>query len=65
VDKTDFELWSMTVAAINGCGACLDAHEAELKKRSLSPTAIQATLRIAAVINAVSRVMAGEAAARA
>ena len=63
VDKTDFELWSMTVSAINGCGACLDAHEAELKKRSLPPAAIQATLRIAAVVNAVSRVMAGEAAA--
>ena len=33
VDKTDFELWSLTVSAVNGCGLCLDAHEAELKKR--------------------------------
>jgi alkyl hydroperoxide reductase subunit D len=63
VDKTDFELWSMAVSAINGCGACLDAHETELKKRSLPNTAIQASMRIAAVVNAVSRVMAGEAAA--
>ena len=63
VDKTDFELWSMAVSAITGCGACLDAHETELKKRGVPNTAIQAALRIAAVVNGVSRVMAGEAAA--
>jgi alkyl hydroperoxide reductase subunit D len=63
VDKTDFELWSMAVSAINGCGACLDAHETELKKRGVPNTAIQASLRIASVVNGVSRVMAGEAAA--
>jgi alkyl hydroperoxide reductase subunit D len=63
VEKADFELWSMAVSAINGCGACLDAHEAELKKRSVPNTAIQAALRIASVVNAVSRVLAAEAAA--
>jgi alkyl hydroperoxide reductase subunit D len=65
VEKTDFELWSMAVSAINGCGACLDAHETELKKRGAANTAIQAALRIAAVVNAVSRVVAGEAAVNA
>jgi alkyl hydroperoxide reductase subunit D len=63
VDKTDFELWSMAVSAVNGCGMCLDAHEAELKKRGVPSVNIQAALRIAAVVNAVSRVMAGERAA--
>ncbi|HLI64883.1 MAG TPA: carboxymuconolactone decarboxylase family protein [Caulobacteraceae bacterium] len=63
VDKADFELWAMAVSAINGCGACMDAHEEELKKRSVSPQAIQAALRIASVVNAASRVVAGEAAA--
>jgi lipoyl-dependent peroxiredoxin subunit D len=62
VDKVDFELWSIAVSAINGCGACLDAHEGELKKRGVPATAIQAALRIAAVVNAVSRVVAAEAA---
>ena len=62
VDKTDFELWSLAVSAVNGCGMCLDAHEAELKKRALPNTAIQAGLRIAAVVNAVSRVLVAEAA---
>jgi alkyl hydroperoxide reductase subunit D len=62
VEKADFELWSMAVSAVNGCGMCLDAHEAELKKHGVTAQQIQAALRIAAVVNAVSRVVAGEAA---
>ncbi|MDB5432619.1 MAG: alkyl hydroperoxide reductase, partial [Caulobacter sp.] len=63
VDKVDFELWSVAVSAINGCGMCLDSHEAELKKHAVPATNIQAALRIGAVVNAVSRVTAAEAAA--
>jgi alkyl hydroperoxide reductase subunit D len=63
VERVDFELWSTAVSAVNGCGMCLDAHEAELKKHGVPNTTIQAALRIAAVVNAVSRVVAGEAAA--
>ena len=63
VDKLDFEMWCTAVSAINGCGMCLDAHEAALKKHGVANTAIQATLRIAAVVNAVSRVVIAEAAA--
>jgi len=63
VEKTDFELWELVVSAINGCDACLDAHEAELRKRGMSAQAVQAGLRIAAVVNAVSRIVAGEEAA--
>ncbi|HEX5262564.1 MAG TPA: carboxymuconolactone decarboxylase family protein [Phenylobacterium sp.] len=62
VEKADFELWSTAVSAVNGCGMCLDAHEAELKKHGVSAQQIQAALRTAAVINAVSQVLAGEAA---
>ncbi len=62
VEKVDFELWSTAVSAINGCGMCLDAHEAELKAHGVPATSIQAALRIAAVVNAVSRVVAAEAA---
>jgi alkyl hydroperoxide reductase subunit D len=65
VEKADFELWSTAVSAVNGCGACLDAHEAELKKHGVPAQQIQAALRIAAVVNAVSRVVAAEAAAAA
>ena len=61
--KIDFELWSMAVSAINGCGACMDSHEAELRKLGASPQQVQAALRIGAVVTAASRVVAGDAAA--
>ena len=64
VEKADFELWSTAVSAVNGCGMCLDSHEAELKKHAVPAQNIQAALRIAAVVNAVSRVIAAEQAAR-
>jgi alkyl hydroperoxide reductase subunit D len=60
VEKVDFELWCTAVSAINGCGACLDSHEQELKKHGVVNTHIQAALRIGAVVNAVSRVIAAE-----
>jgi alkyl hydroperoxide reductase subunit D len=60
VDKNDFELWCTAVSAINGCGMCLDSHEEELRKRAVSTQVIQAALRIAAVVNAASRIVVAE-----
>ena len=54
VARTDFELYSLAVSAINGCGMCLDAHERTLRQHEASREAIQSTLRIAAVIHAVA-----------
>jgi alkyl hydroperoxide reductase subunit D len=62
VEKADFELWSLAVSAINGCGMCLDSHEAELKKHGVPAQQVQAALRIGAVVNAVSRVLEAETA---
>lgn len=63
VPKADFELYSLAVSAVNGCGMCLDAHEEELRgKHGLSNVQIQAGLRIAAVVNAASAVARAEAA---
>ena len=64
VPKLDFELWSMAVSAINGCGMCLDSHEAELRKHGVANTVVQAAIRIGAVVNAVSRVIAAEEGAK-
>lgn len=60
VDKADFELWSLAVSAINGCGMCVDSHEAELRKAGLTSEQIQASVRIAAVVNAVAAVVRAE-----
>ena len=62
IDKADFELWSLAVSAINGCGMCIDAHEAELRKAGLSAEQIQAAVRIGAVVNAVAAVIRAETA---
>ncbi|MBI1683427.1 carboxymuconolactone decarboxylase family protein [Caulobacter hibisci] len=59
--RVDFELWSLAVSAINGCGACLDAHEEELRALGVTALQVQAALRIAAVVHAAGRVLAAEA----
>jgi alkyl hydroperoxide reductase subunit D len=53
-DKIDFELCSLAVSAINGCGMCMDSHEKTLRKHGLSAQAIQSAARIAAVIHAAA-----------
>ncbi|MAQ71170.1 MAG: alkyl hydroperoxide reductase [Alphaproteobacteria bacterium] len=62
VDKVDFELWSLAVSAQNGCGMCIDAHEAVLEKAGMGKEQIQAAVRIGATINAVAVVLTTETA---
>ncbi len=54
IEKTDFELYSLAVSAINGCGLCIDSHEKVLVDHGISAVVIQDAVRIAAVINAVA-----------
>jgi alkyl hydroperoxide reductase subunit D len=60
VEKVDFELWSLAVSAINGCGMCIESHEHELRKAGLTVEQIQAAIRIAAVVHAIAAVLDGE-----
>lgn len=62
VDKADFELWSIAVSAINGCGMCLDSHEKVVRKAGLTQEQVHTALRIAAVVNAAAAVLSAEAA---
>ena len=64
VSKVDFELWSLAVSAVNGCGLCLDSHEKVLRGHGVTNVQVQAALRIAATVNAISAVIRGEKAAR-
>ena|SRR5690554_1591665 len=61
-DKLDFELWSLAVSAINGCGMCLDSHEQVVQKNGASKEDVQDALRIASVIHAAAAVLDGESA---
>jgi alkyl hydroperoxide reductase subunit D len=62
VEKLDFELWSLAVSAINGCGMCMESHEKIVRAGGLSQEAVQAAVRIAAVVHAVAATLDGEAA---
>ena len=60
VDKVDFELWSLVVSAVNGCGMCLESHEKVCREHGLSAEQIQAAVRIAATVHAVARTLGAE-----
>jgi len=58
VPKDEFELMSLAVSAMNGCGMCIDSHERILLEHGVKPEAIQAAVRIAAVVKALATVHA-------
>ena len=55
IDKVDFELMSLAVSAINGCGMCMDAHIMEVTKGGVTKQGVQSSIRIAAVLNAAAQ----------
>ena len=57
VDKADFELMSLAVSAVNGCGKCVSSHERILRQHELGREAVQSAVRIASVIHAVAGVL--------
>lgn len=62
VEKLDFELFSLAVSAVNGCGLCLESHEHEVLQKGATKQQVQDAVRIAAVIHAVATVLDAEAA---
>ncbi len=62
VDKLDFELFSLAVSAVNGCGLCIESHEHEVLQKGATKQQVQDAVRIAAVIHAAATVLEAEAA---
>ncbi len=60
VEKVDFELWSLAVSAVNGCGMCIESHEKVLRAGGMTTEQIQAAVRVAAVVHAVAAIVDGE-----
>lgn len=58
IEKDDFELFSLAVSAMNGCGLCIDSHEKVLKGHGVNAEVIQAAVRAAAVLKAAATVHA-------
>ena len=61
--KENFELWSLAVSAINGCGLCITAHDKVVRAAGITAEQVQAAVRIAAVVHAVAVTLEAEAAA--
>lgn len=57
VPKVDFELMSLAVSAITGCGMCIDAHVHEVTQAGISREGVQSTIRIASVVNAAAQAL--------
>jgi alkyl hydroperoxide reductase subunit D len=60
VDRADFELWSLAVSAVNGCGMCLESHEKVVREAGLTQEQVQAAVRIGSVVHAVAAILDGE-----
>lgn len=63
IDRLDFELLSLAVSAVNGCGLCITSHERKLREHGVTREAVQSAVRIAAVIHAAAGVHEYEQAA--
>src|SRR6202000_815840 len=57
IEKIDFELLSLAVSAISGCGTCVASHERQLRKHEFTRETVQSAVRIAATVHAVARVL--------
>ncbi len=57
IDKVDFELISLAVSALEGCGLCIDSHVSVIAKHGISKEGIQSSIRIAATLNAVAQAL--------
>ena len=57
IARADFELVSLAVSAVNGCGKCVLAHERVLRQHEVSREAVQSAVRVASVIHAVAGVL--------
>ena len=60
VDKATFELWSLAVSAINGCGMCMESHEHAVRQHGMTAEQVQTAVRIAAVVHAVAATLDAE-----
>lgn len=57
IDQMDFELFGLAASVVKGCEGCTKAHVDGARKHGATAQAIQAVLRIAAVVHATANVL--------
>lgn len=55
IEKTDFEIYSLAVSAVNGCGYCVESHAKKLAGSGVPKEGVQSAARIAAVVHAAAQ----------
>jgi alkyl hydroperoxide reductase subunit D len=50
-NKVDFELFALAASAINGCGACMQAHEKVVLAGGLTEDQVHDAIRLASIVN--------------
>jgi alkyl hydroperoxide reductase subunit D len=58
IDKVNFEIYSLAVSAINGCGMCMEAHVKTSEKHGVTKKGVQSAVKIASVINSAAQALA-------
>lgn len=56
VDVIDFEVFSLAVSIVNGCGMCIASHEKQLIKHGLTEENIQLIAKVAAIIHSLASI---------
>jgi alkyl hydroperoxide reductase subunit D len=57
IDKATFELYSLAVSAVNGCGMCIESHTAAVRHAGVSKHGVQHCVKIAAVVFAAAQAL--------
>lgn len=57
IEKVNFEIYSLAVSAVTGCGMCINAHVAEIKKAGVEDLGVQSVIRIAATAHAAAQAL--------
>jgi lipoyl-dependent peroxiredoxin subunit D len=57
IAKLDFELMSLAVSALNGCGMCMESHLHEVVKNGTTKQGAQSAVRIASVVQAAAQAL--------
>ncbi|MET0156273.1 MAG: carboxymuconolactone decarboxylase family protein [Rickettsiales bacterium] len=55
IEGIDFELMSLAVSVVNGCGFCVDAHVKKALKHGITREGVQSVARIASVVHAAAQ----------
>jgi alkyl hydroperoxide reductase subunit D len=57
IDKITFELYSLAVSAVNGCGLCIESHTAAVLHGGISKAGVQQCVKAAAVLCAAAQAL--------